>query len=178
MRCLLFAMVLSVASSVAGCTPSNYRLCDTYGDWNEIVSGCSSFIAEGGVSDYNLAAAHHNRGTAYENLGQCKLAIEDFNVAISLLPGSPHPYLNRGHALASLGNYPPALEDFERSMKLEGAPRVRFWQTWTRSHGGYYTGPINGVYDPEILVAIEACLRDQACRDNEWTCLDKAESIN
>ncbi|MCX5848923.1 MAG: tetratricopeptide repeat protein [Deltaproteobacteria bacterium] len=66
----------------------------------------------------DLAEPYYNRGTAYGELGQYNLAIEDLNKAMRLNPYYVEAYYNRGIVYAKLGQYQIAIEDFNEAIRL------------------------------------------------------------
>jgi protein O-mannosyl-transferase len=66
----------------------------------------------------NLAGAHIGLGGAYLKLGQTKLALENFNIAYRIIPGSPTTLDNLATAYMALGDYDTALRHLQRSISL------------------------------------------------------------
>ena len=66
-----------------------------------------------------LAQAYNNRGNAYGDLGQYRLAITDYNEAIRLKPDYANAYSNRGIAYDELGEYQLAIEDLNEAIRLK-----------------------------------------------------------
>ncbi len=62
---------------------------------------------------------YNNRGFAYDNLGNHKQAIEDYDKAIESKPGYADAYYNRGLAYNSLRNYKQAIEDYGRAIDIK-----------------------------------------------------------
>jgi tetratricopeptide (TPR) repeat protein len=70
------------------------------------------------VTDNNWLI-YNNRGFAYDNLGNHKQAIEDFNRAIEIKPDFELAYNNKGNAYQGLGNSRQAIEDFNRAIEIK-----------------------------------------------------------
>lgn len=70
--------------------------------WTEIIS----------LNEQN-AAAWSNRGNCRTSQGRFYDAIQDFDVAIELVPSEPDPHLGKGVALEGLRDYPAALREYE-----------------------------------------------------------------
>ena len=63
--------------------------------------------------------AHLCRGAGYVNLGQCQLAIEDYDEAIRLKPHFVEAYHKRGYAYAKFGQFQRAIEDYNKAIHLD-----------------------------------------------------------
>ncbi|HZU69829.1 MAG TPA: serine/threonine-protein kinase [Ktedonobacteraceae bacterium] len=70
------------------------------------------------VLDSNYALAYNNRGNIYSDLKDYRLAIANFNQAISLAPNATR-YANRGLAYYYLQDYYRAIQDFDRALQLD-----------------------------------------------------------
>ncbi|TRZ52486.1 tetratricopeptide repeat protein [bacterium] len=64
-------------------------------------------------------AAYFARGTAYENLGQHRQAIKDYDEVIRLRPDVELTYYNRGGVNYDLGQYQRAIKDFDEAIRLK-----------------------------------------------------------
>jgi tetratricopeptide (TPR) repeat protein len=62
------------------------------------------------------ALAYNGRGDAYADMGQYKLAIEDYNKAISMKPSYAGAFYNRGTSYSKTGQYFLAIEDFNKTV--------------------------------------------------------------
>lgn len=62
--------------------------------------------------------AHNNRGMAYEDEKEYKLAITDLSTAISLRPDYVMALNNRGLAFTQMGVFDKAIEDFSRAISI------------------------------------------------------------
>ena len=76
--------------------------------WNHAIS-----------NEQNKAVAFSNRGLAYHELKQYRVAIKDFNRAIELDPEYATAYNNRGNSHYELNEYQQALNDYNKSLKLK-----------------------------------------------------------
>jgi len=63
--------------------------------------------------------AYNNRGVAYGQRGEHRLALEDFDRSIELRAGSPGVYLNRGMTHGRLGDHESALRDISTAIELD-----------------------------------------------------------
>ncbi|MCD0462022.1 tetratricopeptide repeat protein [Roseiconus lacunae] len=59
------------------------------------------------------------RGLAWQNLGEFRNAIADYNLAIRYNPASADAYHNRGNTWVYLGRLRKAIADFTRAIKLD-----------------------------------------------------------
>lgn len=62
--------------------------------------------------------AYHQRGLAYEKLGDHVRALEDYNKAIAIGPRYAYMYNNRGLVHEKLGNYKEAIADLDKAISL------------------------------------------------------------
>src|SRR5215475_7965399 len=85
----------------------------------QIIAACSRVIANPGKAKSELATAHNNRGTVFLHTGQLPKAIEDFDAAIDLDPGSAMALANRGEAYRLQRDYDKALADEEAAIRLD-----------------------------------------------------------
>jgi Flp pilus assembly protein TadD len=63
--------------------------------------------------------AHANLGNALASQGRMSEAIEQFELAVQILPNEAKPHLTLGNALASQGRFAEAVEQFERAVQLK-----------------------------------------------------------
>jgi tetratricopeptide (TPR) repeat protein/S1-C subfamily serine protease len=75
-------------------------------------------IYDQSIRKYPEAYTYYNRGNAKSALGNNRLAITDFDRAISLNPKFAEAYNNRGVAKSALGNKQPAIADFNTAITL------------------------------------------------------------
>jgi tetratricopeptide (TPR) repeat protein len=95
-------------------------------------------------------------------MGRNAEALADVDRSLSLDPGEPATIDTRAHVLAALGRPQEALAEFERAIELGGADLVRAYQDALAKHG-YYRDAADGVYGPQVRVALVACL-EAGCR--------------
>ncbi len=81
---------------------------------------CTKAIEAGGLSLDNLAITYSNRGNSFFDLRRFHRAIDDYNIALGLVPDDPVTLSNRGAAYTDLGQYALALEDLGRAIELDG----------------------------------------------------------
>ena len=83
------------------------------------ISGCTTVIQSGKISNSDLALAHTNRGFAYGTKGQHDRAIQDYDQAIKLDPSNAIAYYNRGIAYSDKGQFDRAIQDYDQAIKLD-----------------------------------------------------------
>ena len=66
-----------------------------------------------------LDGAYNNRGMAYSKNGKYGRALQDFNTAIDLEPGSADFYNNRGLTYKEIGEVDLAIKDYNRAVELD-----------------------------------------------------------
>ena len=113
--------------------------------------------------DPGYATAFYNRGILHRKMRDPASAVSDYDQAIRHDPDMSVAYHNRGNAYEDLGEDAAAVRDWEKAIQMEGAPRIRWWQSWTREHGGHYNGKVDGVYGSSTRAALIACARDPNC---------------
>ena len=74
----------------------------------------SQFVSTRGMPD-----AYHNRGIAYDNLGQYQRAIQDYDQAIAMDPRNAKAYATRGIAEVYLHRDAEAKSDFKRAFEID-----------------------------------------------------------
>jgi lipoprotein NlpI len=87
------------------------------------ISGCSTEILSGTLSNSDLALAYTNRGIAYSAKGQLDRAIQDFDQAIKLDANNVIAYYNRGIAHSAKGQFDCAIQDYDEA--IERSPSAR-----------------------------------------------------
>ncbi len=80
---------------------------------------CTKAIEAGGLSLENLAITYSNRGNSFFDLRRFQRAIDDYDIALGLVPADPVTLSNRGAAYTDLGDYANALEDLSRAVELD-----------------------------------------------------------
>jgi tetratricopeptide (TPR) repeat protein len=76
-------------------------------------------LVEGKENRPGVERVYHNRGLAYLQQKQYKLAIEDFNKALEIWPQYNFVYNDRGAAYLELQDYQQAINDFNQSILLK-----------------------------------------------------------
>ena len=82
--------------------------------WNEALNAYDKVLE----LNPNDASAYYNRGLAYSNLGNYKLAILNYDRAIEINRKDADAYYNRGNAYSRLGNSTYANQDWKMAAKL------------------------------------------------------------
>ena len=67
----------------------------------------------------DYGTAYHNRGAAYDMLGELDAAIRDYDHAITLIPHPLLSVINRGAAREEKGDRPGAIQDFTLAISLD-----------------------------------------------------------
>ena len=87
-------------------------------DGEAAINVCTSLIESGNLSKTDLEVAFTRRGDVYTELGQCDLAVKDYDQAIKLEPIYKQLYYDRGLAYAVMHKYSLAIQDFNEAIKL------------------------------------------------------------
>ncbi len=80
---------------------------------------CTALVVSKQLSQENLALAFILRGTAYRNLGDYDLAIQDFSAAIRIRPDFANAFNNRGIAYDYKADYDRAIQDYDQALRLQ-----------------------------------------------------------
>jgi len=126
MKRLAFAGLLAVLLPVAAHADAidDNTLCYdalNSGHDKNAVDYCTKAISSGQLVKDDLVAALINRGVAFRNLGNSKLAVADYTAALKETPRDGMIYANRSNALRDIGDFERALEDGNKA--IEFAPR-------------------------------------------------------
>lgn len=89
------------------------------GDDDAALQHYSAAIAAGDLSPFNVMLAYHNRGNTYQDKGDYRRAIAEYDIAIRLQPGYAEAWFARGRARFALAEFPAAVMDFAQSLKLD-----------------------------------------------------------
>lgn len=90
------------------------------------IEACSAVIAAGRVDKADLATAFRNRGNAYDDLGQNRRAIRDYDNAISLNPNDAVAFNDRGTSYRATEQYALAIEDYDQAIRLNPKNAMAF----------------------------------------------------
>ncbi len=80
---------------------------------------CTKAIEAGGLSLENLAITYSNRGNSFFDLRRFHRAVDDYNIALGLVPDDPVTLSNRGAAYTDLGEHALALADLSRALEID-----------------------------------------------------------
>jgi hypothetical protein len=106
------------------------------------------------VTDNNYLA-YHNRGAAYNGLGNYTQAIDDYSVGIEIKPYLADAYIGRGFAYAGLRNYRQAIEDLNRAIEITSSSAEAY-----TNRGNVYLGQgdkISGCRDAQKACELGNC---------------------
>lgn len=95
-------------------------------------------------------------------LGRPAEAIRNAEQALAGAPDDPYILDTHAHVLAALGRRQEAMAEFERAIEMGGEGFILIYQD-ALAEQGYYSGPIDGEYDPEMRAALDSCI-EVACR--------------
>lgn len=121
MRRFVIGLVLALASLPAAAqTPPEVNACGSGAHIapDVLIKSCTDFIAAGGRTDDQLAAAFNNRGIGYRAENKLDPAIADFTKAISLNADYRDAYFNRGLTSGAKGMTDQAIADFSKVIAL------------------------------------------------------------
>ncbi len=91
-----------------------------HGQYSTAIMLYNDCIKYGNLSKDNLAKTYQNIGIAYRMQGKYKVAIENFNKALSYNTSENYSaYINRGNAWSGLREYDKALDDYAMSLFLK-----------------------------------------------------------
>ncbi len=128
-RVSAIAAVTMLAVSAAGLMPgtaiadefdTNAQWCqDTAAGPDLRIGGCTWLLQSGRLAQENAPIALDNRGSAWDDKGECDRAIEDCAAALRLMPGYASVLNNRGSAWDDKGEYDRAIEDYTAALRLK-----------------------------------------------------------
>jgi len=132
MRLFLSAILILAGAGVAharGLDEANAGLLAAQrGDDDAALQHYSAAIAAGDMSPHNVMLAYHNRGNTYQDKGEYRRAIPEYDIAIRLQPSYGEAWFGRGRARFALGEFPDAVMDFTQSLKLD--PKDAYSALW------------------------------------------------
>ena len=99
-----------------------------HGDYDEAIRRFGVAIAGGDLSPQNLLLAHHNRGNAFQDKGDYRQAIAEYDAALRLKPDYAGSYYARGRARFAMAQHPAASVDFARAVELD--PKDAYAVLW------------------------------------------------
>jgi tetratricopeptide (TPR) repeat protein len=109
-----------------------------------------------------LAAAFNVRAWILYLLKRNEVALPDAERAVSLAPNVVYNLGTKAHVLAALGHWTDSLAVFNQALTVADAKWIKSYQKALKRHG-YYEGRVDGVSNPAISAALEACLK-AGCR--------------
>src|SRR5579872_5415579 len=125
MRLILSAMMIfagCVVAHASGLDEAQAGLAAAQrGDDDAALQHYSAAIAAGDLSPFNVMLAYHNRGNTYQDKGDYRRAIAEYDTAIRLQPAYAEAWFARGRARFALSEFADAVMDFTQSVKLDPA---------------------------------------------------------
>jgi len=108
----------------------------------------------------DFAVALNNRAWAYFRWGRAATGLPDVERSLQLSPASAHALDTRAHIRQALGDPQGALNDYDSAMLHGGARMIKLYQCGL-TEARLYTGEIDGTWRPELMQALELCVRDK-----------------
>jgi len=120
---------LAVASAQTNGIEDSNNCYDQFrgGDMKAAIDYCTKAINSGELEEPDLVGALINRGVAFRNLGEYKLAIVDYTTALKHAPKDALIYANRANARRELGEFKSAMADANQAIKLDPARPASFY---------------------------------------------------
>lgn len=120
---------LSIASAHASGVEDNNNCYDQFrsGDMKAAINYCTRAINSGELEEPDLVGALINRGVAFRNEGNYKLAIVDYTTALKHAPKDAMIYANRANARRELGEFKSAMADADQAVKLDPSRPASFY---------------------------------------------------
>ncbi len=115
------AVVLSLIAAPAPAQSLNDFKCTGNPDipWYEQIAGCTSAIDSGKFPAIGVAAAHNDRGNAYQAKGDLDRAIADYDETIRLAPNIAQAFNGRANVYAAKGDLDRAFADYDQAIRLD-----------------------------------------------------------
>jgi tetratricopeptide (TPR) repeat protein len=115
----ILLLIAAVLSQVHKARADAVDECNSLGDIQKQLHGCSDYIATGATTAQNLAVAYLNRANIYAQHHQSRLAIDDYVAAMALDPSNPLIPYNRGNLYFDMRQYDLAIADYTRAIELD-----------------------------------------------------------
>jgi tetratricopeptide (TPR) repeat protein len=97
------------------------------GNMKAAIDYCTKAINSGELEEPDLVGALINRGVAFRNEGNYKLAIVDYTTALKHAPKDAMIYANRANARRELGELKSAMVDANQAIKLDPTRPASFY---------------------------------------------------
>ena len=114
---LLLAAALLIAAGGLPASAQDFDTC-AKASGERAISACTRAINAGEHTGKDLASLYYNRGWEYDEKGDYRRAISDYDRAIELVQ-RPNYYTNRGLAYASLDELDRAIEDYDEAIRID-----------------------------------------------------------
>src|SRR5262245_24271327 len=82
-----------------------------------VVGGCTALIQSGSYAGRDLSTVFIIRATAHQRKGDLDRAIQDYDQAIKLDPGSAIAYYNRGVAYGARKDWDRAIQSYDQAIR-------------------------------------------------------------
>ena len=126
---VLLGIGLPQAASASGLDEAGAAMIAAqHGDYDEAIRRFGAAIAAGDLGPQNLMLAHHNRGNAFQDKGDYRQAIAEYDSALKLKPDYAGSYYARGRARFAMTQFPAASVDFARAVDLD--PKDAYSVLW------------------------------------------------
>lgn len=121
--------MLAVAPAHASGVEDNNNCYDQFrgGNMKAAIDYCTKAINSGELEEADLVGALINRGVAFRNEGNFKLAIVDYTTALKHAPKDAMIYANRANARRELGELKSAMADANLAIKLDPSRPASFY---------------------------------------------------
>src|SRR5665213_3049464 len=108
----------------------NWKLCaDTSQPKPKRLASCSMVIAEGNrgmVNSSEVADVYVQRGQLFQDSGDDRAALQDFNAAVKSDPKNEHVWIGRANYYEAKSNFEHALSDYTQALKIKPDDPVAF----------------------------------------------------
>ena len=98
------------------------------GDLGVAIDSYTDAVELSQTDTLTVAAAYHNRGMVYNDIGNFERTIADYTRAIGLNPNSVNSYFNRGLFYYERGDYECAIADYTRAIDLNSNDAYAYYK--------------------------------------------------
>jgi tetratricopeptide (TPR) repeat protein len=195
---IVFVTLLGASAVLYGQTQKDLWSQCTANDADTKIAGCTALIQSGQLKGALLAMAFNDRGYAYVQKSQFDQALQDYNQALQLDPGSLLAYENRANLYFDKGQYDLAIQDVSQALQLDAngsdLASVYYFRALAYSDNGQYSRAVadfsqtialqpanadalngrcfNGAIVGQLQPALADCNQSLAVRPNNVDTLD------